>query len=133
MILRTIADEVRDGGVRGWAERTQAMRLGSDASTEMLDYWTNFMAKADKESCVRITTAAGKLDLEAVLPRIRTRTLVITTEKSPLQSVAAARSDQQRIPHSELLVAPGDSYHVAVTQPDLCAQSALRIAAQPGL
>lgn len=128
--IRDAAADVRSGGVRTWAAQTQVMRLGTDASKEMLDYWTNLMAEADIESCIRITTAAAKLDLESVLPRIKAQTLVITTEKSPLQSVDAAGEYQRKIRCSELLIAPGDSYHVAVTQPDFCARHTLQFVAR---
>jgi len=48
---------------------------------------------------------------------------VITTEGSALGSVETTRAWQQMIPHSELLVLPGDSYHVAASDADQCAQA----------
>jgi hypothetical protein len=35
------------------------------------------------------------------------------------------RGWQQAIPTSEFMVVPGDSYHVAATHPEVCAQSML--------
>lgn len=32
---------------------------------------------------------------------------------------------QQKVPHSELVVLPGDSFHVAATDPDRCAAALL--------
>ena len=61
-------------------------------------------------------------DITDALPRIRCPTLVITTEGSGLGSVAEVRAWQQRIPRSELLVLPGDSYHVAASDADRCAE-----------
>ena len=61
-------------------------------------------------------------DITDALPRIRCPTLVITTEGSGLGSVEDVRAWQQRIPRSELLVLPGDSYHVAASDADQCAQ-----------
>ena len=61
-------------------------------------------------------------DIRADVPNIACPTLVITTEGSGLASVDETRAWQQTIPDAELLVLPGDSYHVAATDPDVCAQ-----------
>ena len=50
---------------------------------------------------------------------------MITTEASALASVDVVRGWQQQIPHSELLVLPGDSYHIAAAKPDECARHVL--------
>jgi hypothetical protein len=50
---------------------------------------------------------------------------VITTEGSGLASIEENRAWQQRIPKSRLLVLPGDSYHVALTDADACAKATL--------
>jgi pimeloyl-ACP methyl ester carboxylesterase len=65
-------------------------------------------------------------DVSADLPRIQCPTLVITTERSALGSVESTRAWQETIPKSELVVLPGDSYHVAATDPDLCAEATLK-------
>ena len=64
-------------------------------------------------------------DIRADLPEIRCPTLVITTEGSGLASVGETRAWQQRITHSELLVLPGDSYHVAASHAERCAEATL--------
>jgi pimeloyl-ACP methyl ester carboxylesterase len=64
-------------------------------------------------------------DITDALPRIRCPTLVITTEGSALGSVEEVRAWQRMIPRSELLVLPGDSYHVAASDPDACARATL--------
>ncbi len=69
-------------------------------------------------------------DIRADLPRIRCPTLVITTEQSGLGSVEETRAWQQQIPDSELLVLPGDSYHVAATHADRAAQATLEFIAR---
>jgi len=45
--------------------------------------------------------------------------------ESGLQSVAAVERYAARIPDARVIVLPGDSYHVAAVEPDLCAQHAL--------
>jgi pimeloyl-ACP methyl ester carboxylesterase len=52
-------------------------------------------------------------------------TLVITTEGSGLASVEETRAWQQIIPNSDLLVLPGNSYHVAASHAIQCAQATL--------
>ena len=64
-------------------------------------------------------------DIRVDVPKIACPTLVITTEGSGLASVEETRAWQRTIPDSELLVLPGDSYHVAATDPERCAQATL--------
>lgn len=62
-------------------------------------------------------------DIRADVPKIVCPTLVITTAGSGLASVDETRAWQQTIPDSELLVLPGDSYHVAASDAVQCAQA----------
>jgi 3-oxoadipate enol-lactonase len=117
---------IRKDGVRGWAAATMASRLGSDASPEMMQWWTDdLMGKADPRACIGYSGAAAVMDLEPLLGRITAPTLVVTTEASPLQPVSAARGYQEKIANSKLLVLPGDSYHIAAVRPQECARQLL--------
>jgi len=71
-------------------------------------------------------TARIDMDLDAMLPRIGIPTLLVTTQESGLQSIATVERHAARIPDAEVVVLPGDSYHIAASAPDLCAQHALR-------
>jgi pimeloyl-ACP methyl ester carboxylesterase len=64
-------------------------------------------------------------DIRADVTQIARPTLVITTEGSGLASVDETRTWQQTISDSELLVLPGDSYHVAASDAVQCAQATL--------
>ena len=64
-------------------------------------------------------------DIREDLPKIACPTLVITTQESGLGSVADTRAWQQQIAHSELLVLPGNSYHVATTHAEPAADAVL--------
>jgi pimeloyl-ACP methyl ester carboxylesterase len=64
-------------------------------------------------------------DIRADVPKIRCPTLVITTDGSGLASVDETRAWQQQIPSSRLLVLPGDSYHVAASHAERCAEATL--------
>ena len=66
------------------------------------------------------------------LPKIACPTLVITTEQSGLGTVEETRAWQHQIPDSELLVLPGDSYHVAETHADRAAEATLDFIARRG-
>jgi 3-oxoadipate enol-lactonase len=50
---------------------------------------------------------------------------VITTDESGLASVEETRAWQAQIPGSELLVIPDNSYHVAASHADRCAEAVL--------
>jgi len=47
--------------------------------------------------------------------------LVITTQESGRASVAETRAWQEKVPRSELVVLPGDSFHAAASDADACA------------
>jgi pimeloyl-ACP methyl ester carboxylesterase len=66
------------------------------------------------------------------VPQIRCPTLVITTDGSGLASVDQTRAWQQQIPHSDLLVLPGNSYHVAASHAERCATATLNFIAKHG-
>jgi pimeloyl-ACP methyl ester carboxylesterase len=129
--LSTFTNTIRRIGGRGWAAETQRARLGSSASDAQLEWWTDFMAGTNPEVALAITEMAGTLDISAALPRITAPTLVITTEASALASVEVVREWQSSIPNSELLVLPGDSYHVAAAEPDICAERVLEFILRP--
>ncbi|HSB48590.1 MAG TPA: alpha/beta hydrolase, partial [Burkholderiales bacterium] len=71
-------------------------------------------------------------DITDALPRIRCPTLVITTEGSALGTVEEVRAWQRMIPRSELLVLPGNSYHVAASDAERCAQATLEFIKRAG-
>jgi 3-oxoadipate enol-lactonase len=128
--LTTFPAMIRKQGVRGWAAATMRSRLGSDASPEMMKWWTDeLMGKATPEACIGYSGAVDKMDLEPILGKITAPTLVVTTEGSPLQPVAAARAYQEKIPRSKLLALPGDSYHIAAVRPQECADQVLQFIA----
>ena len=114
------------GGVESWARRTMAGRLGSRFSPDGAKWWTALMGRTAASTQIGFCTTISIADITADLPRISCPTLVITTEGSALGSVEETRAWQQKIPHSRLLVLPGNSYHVAASDPDRCAQETLR-------
>ena len=90
------------------------------------------MGKTPLSSQLGFIPMVPTIDLAADLPRIACPTLVIASEGSGLASVADTRAWQVRIPRSELLPIAGDSYHVAATEPDRCAQATLAFIRRAG-
>jgi len=112
-------------GVEPWARRTMAGRLGSAFPADGVEWWTNLMARTAASTQIGFISTIASADIRADVKRITCPTLVITTEGGSLASVEETRSWQKEIPGSELLVLPGDSYHVAASAPEQCARATL--------
>ncbi len=110
-------------GVEAWARKNMGGRLGSNFPPEGVEWWTKLMGRTATSTMVGFGETMPYTDITEDLPRIQCPTLVITTEASALGSVEQTREWQVKIPNSRLLVLPGNSYHVAATDPDRCAQA----------
>jgi len=102
-------------------------RLGTAASKEMVEYWNNMFATAPEEGKNGLQTALSKFDLErdGVLQRIKAPSMIITADKSALQSVEKVRKYQLAIPNSRLVVLHSDAYHIAAANADECVTNVL--------
>lgn len=120
-----LIEEFEKRGVEHWARRTMAGRLGSRFPPEGAEWWIRFMGRTAVSTQLGFMPTIAYADITDALPRIRCPTLVITTEGSALGSVEEVRVWQRMIPRSELLVLPGDSYHVATSDADACARATL--------
>jgi 3-oxoadipate enol-lactonase len=105
----------------------QQDRLGSSASAEMIDYWTRMEKNAPPAGTQGLNAALASFDLErdGVLARIEAPSLIMTADRSALQSVEKVRKYQQAIRDSRLVVLRSDAYHLAVAKPDECAGNVL--------
>jgi len=105
----------------------QRDRLGSHAPKEMIDYWNTMFATAPEEGKKGLGTALAKFDLarDGVLRRIKAPSLVITADKSALQSVEKVRQYQRQIPNSRLVVLNSDAYHIAAANAAECVSNVL--------
>lgn len=121
---RSTEDSVR-ADREGWIRRTMPRRLGSSASPAQVAWHTELMMSADPQALIGTTTAIGKIDFDDHLHKIAAPSLIVTTEESGLQSIERTREYQQKIPKSELVVLPGDYYHVSVMAPETCARQAI--------
>jgi 3-oxoadipate enol-lactonase len=120
-----LAEMATPEGMAAWARRGMEGRLGSGFPDAGIDWWSNLMAATSQRTEIGFSGFMPDMDVTGDLPNIACPTLVITTQGSGLASVEATREWQQQIPDSELLVLPGDSYHVAASDPDRCAEAAL--------
>jgi 3-oxoadipate enol-lactonase len=124
--------EFETKGVEHWARRTMAGRLGSAFPAAGVEWWIQFMGRTAVSTQIGFMGTIACADIRADLPKIRCPTLVITTEGSGLASVEETRAWQNQIANSSLIVLPGDSYHVAATHAEPCAEATLDfIAAHP--
>jgi 3-oxoadipate enol-lactonase len=119
-------------GVEAWARATMAGRLGSEFPAAGVEWWIKFMGRTVVSTQIGFMKTIACADIRADLPLIRCPTLVITTDGSGLASVAATRAWQQQIAHSELLVLPGNSYHVAASHAERCTAATLDFVARNG-
>jgi pimeloyl-ACP methyl ester carboxylesterase len=103
----------------------QQRRLGSAAPKEMVEYWNTLMGSTKPQTKAGMAKVEEGLNMESVLPRIAAPTLVVTSDRSALQSVETVLRYQQKIPNSRLLVLPSDAYHLAVVKPDDCVSNVL--------
>lgn len=124
--------EFDEHGAEHWARRTMDGRLGNRFPPEGAEWWTKFMGRTATSTLVGFNRGINYADIRPDLPKIQCPTLVITSEESGLGTVERTRAWQQMIPDSTLLVVPGNSYHVAASDPDVCAKATLDFIAKNG-
>jgi pimeloyl-ACP methyl ester carboxylesterase len=123
--IPALTEEFETRGVEHWARRTMAGRLGDRFPAEGVEWWIQFMGRTPVSTIVGFNAAINYSDIRADLPKIACPTLVITTDESGLASVDETRAWQQTIGNSELLVVPGNSFHVAASDAERCARAIL--------
>ncbi|HEX2829868.1 MAG TPA: alpha/beta hydrolase [Burkholderiales bacterium] len=122
--------EVEELGIEHWARRSMAARLGSAFPKEGIEWWIQYMARTAMSTEAGFCATINFSDITQDVANIRCPMLVLTTAESGLASVEETRAWQQKVPHSELVVLPGNSFHVAATDPDACAQATLEFLAR---
>jgi pimeloyl-ACP methyl ester carboxylesterase len=122
--------EVEEQGIEYWARRTMGGRLGTAFPREGVEWWIQYMGRTDTASEAGFVGTINFSDITADVAKIKCPMLVITTAESGLASVAQTRAWQEKVPHSELVVLPGNSFHVAATDPDRCAEALLQFLAR---
>jgi 3-oxoadipate enol-lactonase len=104
---------------------SQQVRLGSLASKEEMAYFDKLRDETSADTRRGVGKMISNFNLESLLPQIGAPTLIITSDRSALQSVETVLRYQSKIPHSRLLVLTTDAYHVAVAKADECVTNVL--------
>src|SRR5216110_3262663 len=89
------------------------------------EWWCKFMGRTALSTQLGFMGTIACADIRPDVPKIACPTLVVTTEESGLATVDATRAWQEQIAGSELVVLPGNSYHVAATHAAESAKAAL--------
>jgi len=112
---------IREQGVEAWVRETTVGRLGTSLPPAAIEWWVRMMSRTPASTLEAFLKMVPTVDVQPELPNIRCPTLVITTTGSGLGDAGSVRAWQETIPGSRLEVLPGDSYHVAATDPVVCA------------
>jgi 3-oxoadipate enol-lactonase len=120
-------------GVEYWARQNMANRLGSAFPPKGFEWWCKFMGRTAISTQLGFMGTIACADIRADVPKIACPTLVITTEQSGLATVAETRAWQEQIAGSELVVLPGNSYHVAATHAEEAARATIDFIVRRGL
>ena len=131
------AEVVEQQGVAAWAANGQAARLGPDMPPAAHAWWTAMMGRTPASTQAGFLRRLGSFDATPLLERVSCPTLVIangssTGKTAQITSEAAVRAWQVRIPGSQLLLMPSDSYHVAASEPDRAALATRAFIEQTG-
>lgn len=116
---------IRRDGVEAWAQSTMTKRMGTSLNAEKLSWWIQLMGRTRAATLEGFLQMVPSVNVTASLPKIEAPTLIITTSGSGLGSVDEVRRWQETIPDSRLHVIDADSYHVAGSHPDECAEAVL--------
>jgi len=117
--------EVEEQGIEYWARRSMRGRLGKAFPQAGVEWWIKYMGRTAVSTEAGFAETINFSDITADVAKIKCPMLVLTTAESGLASVAETRAWQEKVPHSELVVLPGDSFHVAATDPERCAEALL--------
>jgi pimeloyl-ACP methyl ester carboxylesterase len=133
-------EQIDTEGIGAWARATMPGRLGPSVKPEEFEWWVGEMSRASAASvkaCLTMVREVGEAD---GLEQFVVPTLVMVAGGGPApadkyeqrQSLEAVDRFRSRIPRSQLAAIDADSYHIAGTHPDACAQRALRFIESQG-
>ena len=122
--------EVEEHGIEYWARHSMATRMGTAFPQEAVEWWIKFMGRTAVSTEAGFADTINFSDITPEISKIKCPMLVIAGGESAFVSVEQTRGWQQQVPHSELVVVPGDSFHVAATAPDHCAKATLEFIAR---
>jgi pimeloyl-ACP methyl ester carboxylesterase len=104
---------------------TQQLRLGSAATREEMAFFDKLKDETSPETRRGLQTILAAINVDSILPKIAAPTLIITSDRSALQTVETVLRYQPKIQNSRLLVLTSDAYHVAVANAEECVTNVL--------
>jgi 3-oxoadipate enol-lactonase len=127
--LGDLLRRIEQNGVESWARTTMRGRMGSALSDDGMAWWTALMGEAPLASV--LTSMAMLPDVHG--PRFPERVICPTLFITAGQKSAADQYNQQpdqadmdrliaRVPNARCLSIEADSFHLAATHPDACAE-----------
>jgi len=117
--------------IRAWAESTMRERMGTGMPPAAVTWWIDHMGQAPKASVLGIYRMLAGVDITRDIPNITAPTLVMTSTNSGYYgSTQEFGNWQKNIADSELVLIPGDSYHISASYPDACASKAAEFLAR---
>ncbi len=117
-------------GVGGWCRKTLSYRLDtSKASPELCEWYIAQMDRNPKHIAVALERMIGQGDLWPRLPEIKTPTLILAGELSPIVKEAMREEMRQRLPAAKLVTLEGYGHGVNLLAPDQCAREIKRFIA----
>jgi len=112
---------VEELGVEAWARKNMVSRLGANMPAEAIVWWSHFMGRTAASTQIGFMRQLAKFDATDDLANVKAPTLVI----APESITAEVRDWQRKIAGSRLLTVDGESYHIAVSEADMCAENVL--------
>ena len=110
-------------GVGGWCRRTLSYRLDTNRATpELCEWYIAQMDRNPKHIAVALERMIGQGDVWPRLPEIRTPTLILAGEKSPIVKEAMREEMRQRMPAAKLVTLRGYGHGVNLLAPEECAR-----------
>lgn len=115
-------------GMPAWARATMPGRMGTSLTAVAFEWWVREMGRASPDSVKTCLAMAAEVDEPEGLEHVAIPTLMVAPagKAGPdrfgqRQSLEALDRFRRRFPVSELATVDADSYHVAATHPDACA------------
>ncbi len=125
--------KIREEGVESWARWTMPGRLGSACPPAMLEGWSKLMGATALSTQMGFMGGVPGLDVRGDLAHIKAPTMVVNTDASGIDGMDATLAWQRQIKGSELMIVPGDSYHVAASHPEQCAAATIEFIGRRGV
>jgi pimeloyl-ACP methyl ester carboxylesterase len=110
-------------GVGGWCRKTLSYRLDTTrASPELCEWYIAQMDRVPIPIAVALERMIGAGDMWPRLPEIKTPTLILAGEKSPIATDAMMREMRERMPAAKRVTLRGYGHGVNLLAPQECAR-----------